>query len=309
MKKSIFHAKLITLNRRLAKPSREIQEELAKCEAGLEGERRLIYFLSEITGPVRILHDLRLPFPNGFTYFQIDTLLITPSLLLIFEAKHIHGKLQFNRHTKQLLRGIHHFPDPITQVLRHKTGLERWLDQPMPIKCAVVLTHPAAQLSLIPEDSPDREFLLFPTDIPQKIAEWHDTSPATLPLNDIHRLVAILLKHNCPYDPDIMERFQIQPELIHRGIQCGDCMKWTVKRVKKSWVCQRCKTKLKNPHVAALKDYVRLFGTAATNQQIRHFTGIESETVVKKLLLKWSVRHEGKTKGRVYTLPESWKWE
>ncbi|MET1032223.1 nuclease-related domain-containing protein [Domibacillus tundrae] len=309
MRKSILHAKLETLNRRLIHPSKEVKEELTKCAAGLEGERRIFYYLSEITGPVRTLHDIRLPFPSGYTHFQMDTIVITRSLIIILEAKHIHGKLLFNRHSRQLIRGSDNFDDPITQVHRHKAGLEQWLDHPVPIMPAVVLTHPNVHVTLLPEDSPDRNYLLFAPEIPSKVDEFLRGKSPILTGKEVHQLADKLQQNHRPYDPNIMERFNVQLHHLQKGIQCMMCGNWSVKKQKKTWICHSCTATLNNPHLPALKDYVKLFGVKASNKQIRSFTGIESETTAKKLLQKWSVGHNGGTKGRIYTLPENWKWE
>lgn len=128
MKKSVLHAKLMALHNRLTRPRKEVKEELARCEAGLEGERKLLYYLSEIEGSAKVLHDIRLPFSTGYTHFQMDTVVITQQVILILDAKHFSGHLVFDRLSRQLKRGNVTYDDPITQVLRYKQRLEQWLD-------------------------------------------------------------------------------------------------------------------------------------------------------------------------------------
>ncbi|OLN24135.1 hypothetical protein BTO30_01605 [Domibacillus antri] len=309
MKKSILYAKLESLDRRLIKPSREVKEEIARCAAGFEGERKLLYYLSEINGPIRILHDIRLPFPNGFAHFQIDTLVITRSLLLIIDAKHFSGHLIFDRNTRQLIRGQQTFEDPITQVLRHKRGLEHWLDKPVPILPVVALTHPNVRMEMTPSDSADQSFIMYAQEIPAKLDEFLHQKNPILTEKEVHLLANRLQFYHKPYDPDVVTQFRICPEQLQQGIQCFQCKQWSVKRVKRKWICFNCGAALKDPHLPALKDYVRLFGVRTVNRQMREFTGIESASAVKKLLRKWAVEKEGETKGRVYILPEEWKWE
>ncbi|OMP66618.1 nuclease-related domain-containing protein [Domibacillus epiphyticus] len=309
MKKSILFAKLESLDRRLKKPSREVKEEIARCAAGFEGERKLLYYLSEINGPVRILHDIRLPFPNGFAHFQIDTIVITRSLLIVIDAKHFTGHLIFDRNTRQLIRGQKMFEDPITQVHRHKRGLEHWLDKPVPIIPLVALTHSNVRMEMIPPDSPDQSIIMYVQEIPAKVDELHHQKTPILTEKEVHLLANKFQSYHRPYDPDVTTLFQIRPDQLKHGIQCPQCKMWSVKRVKRKWICSECRAVLKDPHLPALKDYVRLFGVRAVNRQIREFTGIESASTVKKLLRKWAVDKAGETKGRVYILPEEWKWE
>lgn len=308
MRKSILLAKLEALDNRLIKPSKEVKEELRKCRAGLEGEKRVLYFLAEINETARVLHDIRLPFPNGFTYFQVDIMIVTRSTLIILDAKHFSGHLIFNRRTKQLIRDQQTFTDPIIQVLRHKRGLEQWLDQSIPIVPAVVLTHPNVCVEIIPEDSPDHTYILYAPELPAKMDEFLDGKKSILTIRQLHALAAKLQNHHHPYDPNILAQFAIQPSSLQTGIQCAACQKWSVKKTNRRWCCHSCGAVLKNAHLMAMKEYVRLFGTRATNKQMREFMGIESDSIVRKMLVKWSVGYEGTTRDRLYLLPNEWKW-
>ncbi len=309
VKKSILHTKLTALNKRLIIPRKEVKEELARCEAGFEGERKLLYYLSEIEGAIRVLHDIRLPFSTGYTHFQMDTVVITQHMIIIIDAKHFSAHLIFDRVTRQLRRGNFTFDDPITQVLRHKRGLEHWLDRPIPIMAAIALTHPNVRMEMTPPDTFDQSLIMYAQEIPAKLDEFHQEKKIILTKQEVHQLANKLERCHQPHDPDIMKKFNVQPEHLQTGIHCESCHCWLVKRVKRRWICLGCGVFLKNPHIPALKEYVRLFGTQAVNKQIRAFTGIESASTAKKLLGKWAVKKEGEAKGRVYQLPEEWKWE
>ncbi|WP_046174561.1 nuclease-related domain-containing protein [Domibacillus indicus] len=309
MKKSILHAKLAALDKRLIVPRKEVKEELARCEAGFEGERKLLYYLSELEGTVRVLHDIRLPYSTGYTHFQMDTVVITRQMIIVIDAKHFSGRLIFDRSTRQLIRGSTMYDDPITQVIRQKKGLEAWLGHRVPVMAAVALTHPNVRIEITPPDALDASLIMYAQEIPAKLDEFHRDRPILLSSQEVHQLASKLQHHHRPYDPDIMKKFHVQPEHLQTGIQCEACQCWRVKRVQRRWICLGCSAPLKAPHIPALKEYVRLFGTAAVNKQIRAFTGIESASVVKKLLGKWAVQKEGEARGRVYQLPKEWKWE
>lgn len=309
VKKSIFHTKITTLQKRLIIPRRDIEEELAKCEAGFTGEKRLLYYLSEVEGTVRILHDIRLPFQSGYTHFQMDTVVITQYMIIILDAKHFSGNLVLDRVTRQLKRGHIAYEDPITQVLRHKRGLEHWLDKPIPITAAVVFTHPNVHLTITPSDSFDSSLLLYVQELPAKLDEFHQEKPMLLTKHEVHQLANKLAEHHQPHDPNVMRQFDILPVHLQSGIHCENCGRWSIKRIKRSWICTKCRKVMKDPHLIALKEYVHLFGTQASNGTIRAFLGIQSESVAKRLLQKWAVEQKGEGKGRVYQFPNEWKQE
>lgn len=305
MRKSIWHQKVEALYHRLppAHPRfQEVKKELAKCNAGLEGEKRLFYFLSEINESYRILHDIRLPSANGTTHVQIDTIVICPSIIFLFEVKHISGTLLFNRYTNQLTRNDQVFGDPITQVQRQEHLFAEWLPKPMPILSAVVLSHPQAKVEFQPVDSPDLSYLLYPTNIRQRMEEKVKGRPAILSTEETYAFALKLSANHRPFDKDIFRVFQIQPADLLPGIHCPSCKKLTVVKMKRHWSCSRCQLHTKTAPVQALHDYTLLVGTAITNQKLRRFLNIESRSVSEKLLKKWREDSIGTTKGFVHMM-------
>ncbi|WNS81151.1 nuclease-related domain-containing protein [Domibacillus sp. DTU_2020_1001157_1_SI_ALB_TIR_016] len=103
---------------------------------------------------------------------NMDTVVITQQMIFILDAKHFSGRLVFDRLTRQLRRGNVTYDDPITQVLRHKRGLEQWLDQPIPIMAAVVLTHPNVRIEITPPDAFDHSLILYAQEISAKVHEF-----------------------------------------------------------------------------------------------------------------------------------------
>ncbi|MBU8771105.1 nuclease-related domain-containing protein [Cytobacillus oceanisediminis] len=116
-----------------AHPQRStIEGDLAKRRVGYRGEQSLDYYLSHLPDKeFTILHDLRLF--NGSTYFQIDTLILSPYFALIIEVKNILGTLLFDETFNQFIRTRNEkeegFPNPLIQAKRQKTQLKTWLIQ------------------------------------------------------------------------------------------------------------------------------------------------------------------------------------
>lgn len=307
MRKSIWHQKVEALYYRLspAHPRfQEVKKELAKCNAGLEGEKRLFYFLSEINESYRILHDIRLPSANGTTHVQIDTIVICPSIIFLFEVKHISGTLLFNRYTNQMTRNRNDqvFGDPITQVQRQEHFFAEWLPKPMPILSVVVLSHPQAKVEFQPVDSPDRAYVLYPTDIRQRMEGKINGLPAMLTKKETFEFAKRLAAAHKPFDQDIFHVFHIQPSDLLPGIHCPKCGTLTVIKVKRHWECSRCQLLSKTAPIQALHDYTLLVGTAITNQQLRRFLNVESRSVSEKLLRKCREDSIGTTKGFIHMM-------
>ncbi|CAG9622165.1 nuclease-related domain-containing protein [Sutcliffiella rhizosphaerae] len=129
-----------------------ILNELGKREAGLYGENSLDYFINllpETSPSYHVLHDLRLPYKN--TYFQIDTLIIFPSCLLIIEIKNNRGTVYFDPRNNQVIQEVEDLPpkslpDPILQVTNQAYKLKKWIEKrhcsSLSIDNLVVLTNP-----------------------------------------------------------------------------------------------------------------------------------------------------------------------
>lgn len=70
-----------------------IQEEIIRRKRGIRGEKEIAYPLSFLDDQHRILHYVRLQDQNGF--FQMDTLVLCKSHILILEVKNWYGSIFF----------------------------------------------------------------------------------------------------------------------------------------------------------------------------------------------------------------------
>jgi hypothetical protein len=103
----------------------------------------------------RIFFDLSL---STSSYFQIDTLFLTPSFAIVFEVKNIAGSLKFIKTPPQLIRTsadgqVDGFDSPAAQVERNVELLEEWFhrrDIHLPIYGVVVLAYPKQIVELAP---------------------------------------------------------------------------------------------------------------------------------------------------------------
>lgn len=79
-----------------------IQKDYLKHITGYRGEEMVDYKLrTQTNSDFRIFHDLR--FRVNHHFFQIDTLILTSSFLLILEIKNIKGILEYDSDLQQLI--------------------------------------------------------------------------------------------------------------------------------------------------------------------------------------------------------------
>lgn len=128
-----------------------------KRRSGYLGECSLDYYLSFLKDQdYRILHGLRL-LNEKQKYFQIDTLILTTTVLLPIEIKNYSGTITFDHQFQQLIQtkgGVEKaYEDPLLQIDRHQTQLKNWLTTNkfpgFPIVPLVVISNPSTIIKLI----------------------------------------------------------------------------------------------------------------------------------------------------------------
>lgn len=208
--------------------SSKTEENLLKAWAGYHGECKADRQLSTIDDPhMLILNDLSIHV--GKTFFQIDTLILTKTFILILEIKNIAGAMefgaefeQFSRHYKGEVTG---FPNPISQANRNMIHLTHWLQKKklpiLPIDYLVVFTNPSSLLSTSNQ-------LLKTTDkairIENLVAKFlsikkdFSRSNSGLELKELKKIANSILKAHSPYNP-----FRENHEEILPGVRCKEC--------------------------------------------------------------------------------------
>ncbi|MFJ7407793.1 MULTISPECIES: hypothetical protein [unclassified Lysinibacillus] len=123
---------------------------------------------------------------------------------------------------------------------------------------------------------------------------------------EITNIILSQLQYRKPYP--LCRYYQIDPNVLQRGVFCENCGHFGMKKQKRSWFCHSCQHQSTDAHVQALKDYYMLVGDTITNRDCREFLKIDSEYIAKRLLQKslqtW--RNAGKyTKYKLSSLLES----
>lgn len=304
--------KLEALLRRLpqAHPKRKvIEEDLAKSAAGYKGEQSLDYYLSFLPeSEYFIFQDLRLFEKNH--YFQLDTLILSPSFFLILEVKNISGTLTFDQTFHQLIRTVNGveevFPDPIQQVRHQQFQFQNWLKSNhcplVPVDSLVVISNPHTQIKTSGNSKPQLP-VIHSTSLLDKVNRLKEIYKEEILLKkDIRKLCKLLKKHDSPSNPEILERYQISKSDLLTGVLCTRCRAIPMDRKSGKWICPNCSFFSKDAHISALADYSLLVHSAITNEEAREFLHLSSRSIAHHLLMQMNIPYSGTTKGRAYSL-------
>ncbi|WP_222591098.1 nuclease-related domain-containing protein [Tenuibacillus multivorans] len=288
----------------------EIEEALRIARAGDRGERSLDYYVDLIDhDKLRCFYDLRLPWLNY--HFQMDTVLVKPSFILITEIKNIVGDIHFKQETKQMIRilgGISEtFPNPLLQVSQQQYQLEKYLRlhgfPPIPIYHLVVFANRNCILHIDPTDHfhigkiiPIQEFI-FKFEKINRAVNKHVLSEA-----ELERMSQLFLREHTPYDEDVLKRFGVSKKDLQRGVYCPGCGKLPINREWGTWQCPFCMKSFKQAHIPSLRDYGLLINDTISIEEAREFLIVDSREVVKYIFQNLGISRLGVGRGTRYNL-------
>jgi hypothetical protein len=290
----------------------DFEKKLYRKLAGYKGEKTLDYHLSQIDhSEMLILQDLRIPI-NG-TFFQLDTLIITPHFLLNTDSKNYAGTLIFLPEFNQLIRVQNDieevFSDPILQARIQASQLKAFLKKhhidPPPVEYLVAISNSQAMIKN-PDHDPDVSYRVFrSSSVAYKIPQIYQKYPkAVISKKDMKKFSRHLIKANEPLIPTY-KTMDIPLNQMTQGVQCPVCEIFGMDYHQGNWTCKSCGHVSKDAHVQALKDYFLIYGPSITNRQFRDFTNIKSTTTAKRLLSSMNLLYNGTNKGRTYSPPKN----
>ncbi|MCA0986761.1 nuclease-related domain-containing protein [Guptibacillus algicola] len=290
----------------------EVRELVAIHKAGFNGERALDFPLSLVKSKDHtVYHDIRIS--NISSYFQMDSLVVTPSYLLIIEVKNISGTLLFDPIFNQLIRTSKNndveeaFPDPLTQVRRQHLQLLTFLKQhrfpSIPIETLVVVSNRRTVLKATNDVKEIATQVIKSDYLPTKIKAFDNKYlEEKLSMKEMRRLGRLLIKHHTPLDIDVLRRFSLSRLDLLEGVHCPECSYLPMKRLHGRWICMKCGGVSREAHLEALRDYALLVSNWVTNQEVRRFLKVESADAVKRLLGELNLEYVGANKARKYKL-------
>ncbi|MEH7347838.1 nuclease-related domain-containing protein [Gottfriedia acidiceleris] len=290
-----------------------IEEDLFKYKAGYQGEKSLDYHLSFFPKERSfILHDVRLV-DDVKHFFQIDTIIITPRVLIIIEVKNLIGTLYFDQHFNQLIRSIdgkeESFTNPIVQVERQKRQLLQWLRKHNFINLSVIpYVVVSSPKTIIKASSNQSEIAkkVFHSELLYKKVEELELKFKTdfYTHKEIRRLAKLLIKQHQLLDQNILDKYNIGTNELLTGVICMNCHQFSMVRDKGNWICKNCLQVSKLAHISALVDYFLLIGNSINNKQVRDFLHIPSIYNASRLLRKLNLPSSGTKKDKIHYLDE-----
>ena len=286
----------------------EFENKLSRKRAGFKGEKELDYHISQIDhSQLTILHDLRIPFND--THFQIDSLLISNSLIIPIDSKYYAGTLEFYPEFNQMIQYLNEhekvYPDPVLQTKIQARQLKAFLIShqysPPPFEPFVAITHSQAIIKNPTQNKEVSQRVFKSTGIFYKINPYLERyQKEIISDQETKKIVKLLLKKHKPYIPDL-KALNLPYGELQKGVECPACNTFGMKRFHSLWGCKRCGHTSKDAHVTALKDYFLINGQSITNGQFRDFLGISSIHQARRMLSQLDLNISGEKKGRVYT--------
>jgi hypothetical protein len=284
----------------------EFENKLSMKRAGYKGEKELDYHISQIDhSKFTIMHDLRIPFNE--THFQIDTLIISNSLIIPIDSKNYAGSLEFYPEFNQMIQYLNGnekvFPDPILQTKIQGRQLNAFLTShqfsPPPFEPLVAITNSQALIKNPTQNTEVSQRVFKSPGIFYKINPYLEKyQREVLTGQEIKKIVKLLLRKHTPYLPDLKE---LPYSEFQKGVECPACHTIGMEKLHSYWGCSKCGNISKDAHIAALKDFFFIYGPSITNGQFSDFLQISSIHQSKRLLSALDLDSSGSTKGRIYT--------
>jgi hypothetical protein len=305
---------LIALLRRILKNHAKwplIEQELYRKKAGLWGEREVDKKLKRIAqDKYLIIRDIRLPNGDG-TYFQIDTLVLSTSFILIIEAKNITGALYFDLVNHQFYRvrddgSKESFSDPVSQARLHVQQLRQWLLRykfpTIFIDYLVAMTNPHSVFHIIQNGHPVAKKICANAGLTWEIDNLEEQyNKELITEKELRKIAKALLKANTPLQPsEILQQYGISISELLTGVHCPICEFLALIYQRGKWYCPKCKKVYNDAHMDAVNDYFLLIGPKITNLEFRKWVHLKNPDMATKKLRELKLATSGVTRDRVY---------
>ncbi|WP_167449569.1 NERD domain-containing protein [Halobacillus trueperi] len=265
----------------------QVEEMLSTKQAGWHGEQSLDFHLDYLKEPHSILHNLRLH--DGHHFFQIDTLILFPTFILIIESKNMKGQISIHREKKEMRRDLEGFQDPVEQAERQRDLLEEWLLRHMgltvPVDFLVVFTNRKCTLEFDSFDSRIHEKVIRATSLVGAIERKKGFyQEEVLTRVEMMRVGRALADAHQELVPDYMKRFNLNYSDLQKGVRCPECGKYFMRKTPRRWKCAHCHCTSVNAYELALKEYAILVSKTMSIREGQDFLRIGSRHVVYRIL-------------------------
>ena len=302
---------LKALKKRLSvdhKDFKTIKQEIYNRNAGFGGEQHFDQKMTEFqpSYPHAYLQGICLK-QNG-VFFEMDSILITPAFIVIFEAKNIGEKLILSSNPTQFLKvssdgSKKALTSPVAELERKEFHLNQWLIErgiQIPIRKVVAFAY-SNELTVTNVQGTK---VAFAYEIPAYLRTL-TVNNSILTKTQIGNLATEMIIHHDNYNPfPLAASMKIDPAEIQPGVICPSCsligMQWKMQK----WACPSCKYTGKMEHQEAIKDWFMLINSKMMNRQFRYFTKIKDRNVATRLLAKSNLELKGERRSSYYVMKE-----
>lgn len=234
--------------------------ELKKFQAdekGFEGECHFDELINQ--SPVSTylqLNDLLLEWRN--TTFQIDTLLISPYKIYLFDIKNYEGEFYIEGNRWYLSSGIE-IKNPIPQIQRSESFLRpltQTLGLNLPIEASVIFVNPDFTLYQATRQLP----IILPTQINSFIKRLGSLSMnSNGHMIDLAKKLASLHIEDSPYNSMHIPEYTY--DSLKKGVSCLNCGSLSIRLDGRGLMCERCggKEELHVGIMRTIEEYRALF--------------------------------------------------
>lgn len=286
-----------------------IEAELSRREKGYQGEKEVDFFLRQLPNkPFHILNGLRLECDGD--HFQIDNLILTTRFALIDEIKNYSRKIIYDMVNDQFTHikfdgTKDRSKNPIEQAARQRRCFYKWLIQngfaQLPIFAFVVSSNPHTIIETIPENPRHMPNLFNAEMIVDRVLKIDAScKKEIMKEEELKKLIKALKKAHCPLTYDLLKEYDIPYSDLQMGVECPECGERPMKRKYGGWLCLLCGCRSKTAHKATILKRLKLVKPYITNQECRELLKVDSEDLIRRILLDLDLEVRGKNKSRTY---------
>jgi Nuclease-related domain len=273
---------LRSLNSRMVLSDKEKQHYL-NLKKGYEGELMFDALTEKLQCDCFILNDLLLKMNQ--TIFQIDTIIIFPETIYLFEVKNFEGDFYYegDRLYKNPKSEI---SNPLVQLSRSESLFRRLLHHygfDITIDASVVFINSEFTLYQTPLNKP----LIFPTQLNRYIKKLNTTS---LKFNKKHTILAEQLVSLHILDSPYKQLPCYDYDHLQKGITCANCNSLSISIKRTHCVCRECgfEEVTTNTIMRSIEEFKLLFPNRKVTTNVIHdwCKIIESKKRIHRVLEK-----------------------
>ena len=229
-------------------------KEFNNLKKGYEGEKMFDSLIEKLQCDCLVINDLLLMTNN--TTYQIDSLLILPNTIYLFEVKNFEGDFYYQS-DRFYMKPKTEIVDPLIQLKRTEqlfSMLLQKLGLNIPIHAKIVFINPEFTLYHSPLDSP----ILFPTQI-NRFLKQLDTNPSKI--TQKHRALAEKLLSLHIQESPYKQLPAYEYDQLQKGISCKMCGQLSVIIENKTCTCTKCgdQESVQSAVLRSVKEFKLLF--------------------------------------------------